>query len=240
MTEHRTDAARAGSRAVIVEAAAGLLHEHGLQAVTTRAVAQAAGVQAPTIYRLFGDKDGLVEAVAEHVMAAYVQGTTAPTDDDPVADLRAAWQVHVHFGLDNPEIYGLLTAPRRSAVSPAMARGIDVLRARVRRLGAAGLLRVDEERAVQMVHATGTGTVLALLGTPAGTRDPGLADAVFEGLRRSILAAAPAVADTSTSGVATAFRARVPDLPGLTGAERALMTEWVSRSLTALRDGHAG
>ena len=41
-------------------------------AVTTRAVADAAGVQAPTLYRLFGDKDGLMEAVAEHVMAAFV------------------------------------------------------------------------------------------------------------------------------------------------------------------------
>ncbi len=217
-----------------MEAAVALLNAHGLQALTTRAVAQAAGVQAPTIYRLFGDKDGLVEAVAEHVMAAYVTETSTPADDDPVADLRAGWQTHVRFGLDNPELYGLLTAPGRSAVSPATARGVGVLRARVRRLAAAGLLRVDEGRAVQMVHATGTGTVLALLGVPADARDPGLADVMFEGLCRSILSSAPALPDTAARAVAIAFSTGVPDLPGLTDAEKALMAEWLSRSISAL------
>ncbi len=44
-------------RGRVVAAAARLLGEHGAAAVTTRAVAQAAGVQAPTIYRLFGDTE---------------------------------------------------------------------------------------------------------------------------------------------------------------------------------------
>ena len=49
-----------------------LLRDEGPGAVTTRGVAQAAGVQAPAIYRLFGDKDGLLEAVAESVMSSFV------------------------------------------------------------------------------------------------------------------------------------------------------------------------
>ena len=75
----------------IVEAAAALLHDHGAAALTTRGVAQAAGVQAPTIYRLFGDKDGLLDALAEHVMATYVaaRATAVPTDADPVDQVRA-------------------------------------------------------------------------------------------------------------------------------------------------------
>ena len=64
-----TGAGRRGTRANLVEVAAQLLREQGPTGVTTRAVAQAAGVQAPTIYRLFGDKDGLLDAVAEHVFA---------------------------------------------------------------------------------------------------------------------------------------------------------------------------
>ena len=55
-------------RLQIIEAAARLLREGGALAVTTRGVADAASVQPPTIYRLFGDKDGLLDAVAEHVM----------------------------------------------------------------------------------------------------------------------------------------------------------------------------
>jgi AcrR family transcriptional regulator len=221
-------------RSGIVEAAAGLLREQGERGVTTRAVAQAAGVQAPTIYRLFGDKDGLIDAVAEHVMAAYVGGKTVPAEGDPVADLRFGWRMHVDFGLTNPELYALLHAPGRSASSPATAAGIEVLRARVRRLAAAGLLRVGEERALAMIHAAGTGTILALLGQPAGRRDAGLPDAMFETVLGGILATAPATPDTDTSTVAVTFGTVLPDLPGLTDAERTLMAEWLTRAVAEL------
>lgn len=40
-----------------------------VRAVPTRPVAKVAGVPAPTIFWKFGDKDGLMGAVAEHVMA---------------------------------------------------------------------------------------------------------------------------------------------------------------------------
>jgi len=46
---------RGETRSTLVRVAARLLRERGAAAVTTRAVAEAAGVQAPTIYRLFGD-----------------------------------------------------------------------------------------------------------------------------------------------------------------------------------------
>jgi len=68
---------RARTQAAIVEVAARLLDTGGPDAVTTRAVAAEAGVQAPTIYRLFGDKDGLLEAVAEQVMATFVSAKAA-------------------------------------------------------------------------------------------------------------------------------------------------------------------
>lgn len=119
MTQDTRDDVRAG----IVAAATHLLREKGANAVTTRAVAQAAGVQAPTIYRLFGDKDGLIDAVAEHVMATYVSGKSVATDGatgDPVADLRAGWRAHVEFGLTNPELYALLAT--RGAAYPRRRR----------------------------------------------------------------------------------------------------------------------
>ena len=87
---------------------------------------------------------------------------------------------------------------------------------------------------LMMIHAAGNGTILALLGTPADERDPGLGDAMFDAVLGGILADAPATADTTTSAVAVTFATVVPDLPALTDAERALMTEWLSRSLTAL------
>ncbi len=240
MTQARPVHDHGDVRSGIVEAAARLLRTEGAHAVTTRAVARQAGVQPPTIYRLFGDKDGLIDAVAEHVMAAYVSEKTdaaARPDTDPVAELHEAWRAHVAFGVANAELYVLLTTPGRGSRSPATAAGIEVLRTRVRRIAAAGLLRVDEQRAVDMIHAAGTGTVLALLSSPQDDRDPGLSDAVFDAVSAAILATAPVAQDTDISTVTVLFLTVLPDLPGLTDAERALMAEWLGRSLAQLRRG---
>jgi len=216
---------RQQTRERIVEVAARLLGEQGAAAVTTRAVAQAAGMQAPTIYRFFEDKDALLDAVAEHVLAAYVAGKAPAEDDaDPVAALRAGWEAHVGFGLANPAVFALVTDPRRGARSPAAVTGLEVLRARVRRVAAAGRLRVTERRAVELLHAAGTGAVLTLLATPPHERDPGLADAMYDAVAAAILTDAPA----QDPGVS--LRAVAPTLPGLSRAERALLAEWLERA----------
>ncbi|WFE65855.1 TetR/AcrR family transcriptional regulator [Micromonospora sp. WMMD714] len=230
--------ARDDVRSEIVRAATRLLREQGAQAVTTRAVAQAAGVQAPTIYRLFGDKNGLVDAVAEAVLVAYVATKADTTPGDPLADLRSGWHRHVEFGLANPELFRLLGTRGPDDPSPATVAGVDVLRSRVRRLAAAGLLRVDEQRATTMIHAAGTGVILALLETPAPQRDPGLAEAMLDAVLGGILASAPATPDPGVAAAAVTFAATAPDLPGLTDAERALLTEWIHRALTLLRHPH--
>lgn len=226
-------------RSDIVGAAARLLREQGIAAMTTRGVAQAAGVQAPTLYRLFGDKDGLIDAVAEHVMATYVTSqsdTGADASDDPVESLRSGWRAHIEFGLANPELYAILSTAGRSQRSPATAMGIDVLRTLIRRLATAGLLRVDEPRALAMIHAAGTGTVLALLGVPADERDLGLSDAMFDAVLTATLATTTATADTTISTVAITFATMVSDLPALTNAERTLMAEWLTRSIAHIQD----
>jgi hypothetical protein len=152
--------------------------------------------------------------------------------DDPLADLRPAWQVHVEFGLSNPELYTLLSTRGPGHPSPATDVGIEVLRRRVRRLAAAGLLRVPEEGAVLTIHAAGTGTVLALLlGMPERRRDLGLSDAMFEAVTASILVTAPANPDATVDSVAIALAALLPELPRPTDAERTLMAEWLARSL---------
>ena len=50
-------------RTRILETAAGLLAQSADADVSTRAVCDAAGVTAPTLYHHFGDKDGLLAAV---------------------------------------------------------------------------------------------------------------------------------------------------------------------------------
>lgn len=213
-------------RTNLVEVAARLLREQGPAAVTTRGVAHAAGMQAPAIYRMFGDKDGLLDAVAEHVFATYVaEKSRTPDSDDPLADLRAGWDTHIGFGMANPALYVLLVG---RPPSPATVAGIEKLRAKVRRVAEIGRLRVSEQRAVELIHAANTGVVLTLLTAP--DPDPGLADAMYEAVTRTILTDAPALAEDGPVAAAVAFRTVVPDLPRLTDTERAMLSEWLNRA----------
>jgi AcrR family transcriptional regulator len=59
----RADAAR--NRAVVLDAAAALFREHGVDAVSMDAVAAAAGVGKGTLFRRFGDKSGLAVALLD-------------------------------------------------------------------------------------------------------------------------------------------------------------------------------
>ena len=226
-------------RSRIVDVAARLLHEHGAAAVTTRGVAEGAGVAAPAIYRLFGDKDGLLDAVAEHVMAVHVAAKAAAAsaeDVDPLDDLRAGWQTQIDFGLANPAIFRLLSDPDRH--SPAAQAGRRVLESRVHRVAVAGRLRVGEHRAVDLIHAAGTGAVLTLLSTPPEHRDPGLAASMFEAVLRQILTDPPERRDGGTVATAVALRALAPHLDVLSDAERRLLAEWLDR--VAYPNGSAG
>ena len=225
------------TRARIVDAAARLLREAGPAAVTTRGVAEAAGLQAPAIYRLFGDKDGLLEAVAEHVLSSWVAEKSAVVEEaaagdvDPIEDLRAGWTAQIEFGLANPALFRLLSDPSRAAASPAAKSGRRVLAARVRRVAAAGRLRVPEERAVGLIQTAGTGVVTTLLSSPAAERDAGLADAAFEAVLTGILTEQPPAADDAPLAAVVAVRALAPRLADLRPAERELLRDWLDRVL---------
>jgi AcrR family transcriptional regulator len=218
-------------RARIVFAAADLLTRGGRDALTTRAVAEQAGVQAPAIYRLFGDKDGLIDAVAEHGYAAYLaERQLHPAGLDPVDSLRAGWDLHVGFGLANPALYALMYGdPRPGRTSPAAQHAEEVLQVQVRRLAAAGCLRIAEHRAVNLIQAAARGTVLTLLALPPELRDAHLSTDA----REAVLAALAANASFADAGrarpAAITLRAELAGVASLTERERGLMEEWLDR-----------
>ncbi|WP_267880710.1 TetR/AcrR family transcriptional regulator [Streptomyces sp. SPB78] len=210
-------AAVEGLRERIVAAATELLEESGREAVTTRAVAARAGVQAPAIYRLFGDKEGLLHAVADEGLGAYLSEKEAQGHvEDPVDDLRAGWDLHVDFGLAHPALYSLMYADPGTAppASPALTAAEEHLTRRIRRLAAAGRLRVGERLATDLVHASGRGTVLTVLAE--GRRDDELLTRFARGTRRR--------------GHDRSPRLREPSGPGRGGARapcRARQGHWV-------------
>ncbi|MET7637284.1 TetR/AcrR family transcriptional regulator [Streptomyces sp. NPDC005438] len=218
-------------RTRIIAAATELLAHHGPEGVTTRAVAAAAGVQAPAIYRLFGDKGGLLDAVAEHGLTVYLSDRrTQHPDPDPVEDLRLGWDTHIEFGLAHPALYSLMYGhPRPGVHSPAEEAAEAHLARRVHRLAASGHLRVNERLATDLVRASGRGTVLTLLAMPEEERDQGLAESAREAMINAITTEAPAWEDPSPASAATALRATLPEATALTPNERGLLAEWLDR-----------
>ncbi len=224
------------ARVRIIASAIDLLNNGGRDAVTTRAVADAAGVQAPTIYRLFGDKRGLLDAVAEHGFATYLkEKMSRKPGQDPVEDLRAGWDLHVEFGLSHPAIYLLMYAePRPGVKSPAAETSFRILKEHIRRVAAVGRLRFSEEQAADIFHASGCGTVLTLLAKTDGCRDLSLSEIAREAAIVAITRSSPAFENFRPAAAAVALRAVLPEVESLSDGERALLTEWLNR-LAAIR-----
>jgi AcrR family transcriptional regulator len=234
-----TTARRDDLRARIVDAAAHLLSEHGAPALTTRNVAERAGVQPPAIYRLFGDKDGLLEAVAEHVLDVFVTAkrevvdAAAAADLDPLVDLHSGWLTQIEFGLANPAMFRLLSDPERAASSAAYRSGMQVLEARVHRLAETGRLRVSERRVVDVIRAAGNGTVTTLLASPPEERDADLPEIMWQAAMSQVLTDAPASPAEAPVAALVAVRALAPGLDVLSDAERQVLAEWLDRAVDA-------
>lgn len=219
------------ARERILAAAERLLSEGGAEAVSTRAVSVAAGVQSPTIYRHFGDKQGLLDAVANVGFTRYLDGKGGGVAvEDPLEDLRRGWDLHVGFGLANPYLYALVYGdPSRHADSPTAAAAARVVAQKVHRLAGAGLLRTSEERAVQLLIAAGSGTTLALIATPAADRDPGVSDLARDACVTAITTAGPPAGVPGRVGAAAALRADLSQAVELTSGEKAILAELLDR-----------
>ncbi len=238
-----TTAAVPTTRDRILQAAAMLLGEGGRDAVSTRAVSAAAGVQPPTIYRQFGDMQGLLDAVASDGFVQYVQSKRVRRDtEDPVADLRAGWDLHVDFGLANPALYTLMYGdPQPGGISPAAIEAHTMLERLVWRVAAAGRLRVDVDSATRTIHAAGVGVILTLIAVEETSRDI----AVSHLMREAVLAAvttdappgeAPALVEPRRAAIshAVALKALLPEVSAVfTPAERGVLVEWLDRLIGA-------
>ncbi|MFP3988168.1 helix-turn-helix domain-containing protein [Streptomyces sp. E11-3] len=96
--KERADAAR--NRAAVLEAAARLFAEHGVEAVSMDQVAAAAGVGKGTLFRRFGDKSGLAAALLdarEHVLQEAVLHGPPPLGPGAPADERLTAFLDAYF-----------------------------------------------------------------------------------------------------------------------------------------------
>ncbi|TDC56448.1 TetR/AcrR family transcriptional regulator [Actinomadura sp. KC345] len=243
---------RDATRERIIQAACDLLARGGREALSTRAICAESGVQSPAIYRIFGDKQGLLDAVAGHGFESYLADKASLGEsDDPVDDLRRGWDLHIGFGVSNPALYSLIYGDARPGVeTPAARRASAMLARHIRRIAEAGRLRVSEERAAHLVHSAGRGMTFTLISLPEDRRDPALSTLAREAAIAAVTTAPAATASDTTASAATAsattggapaasaddpvrlavaLRAAAPRLTALTPAEHALLREWMDR-----------
>ncbi|WP_416954458.1 TetR/AcrR family transcriptional regulator [Nocardioides sp. T5] len=120
-------------REALVDATIPLLHEHG-RSVTTKLIADAAGVAEGTIFRVFESKDELVDAALDHAFddTPFLAGLR---DIDPDQTLRDLVRAIVELFQDRYRgIFGLMTAvgmaapPRdRQNLRPGLEEAVRIM-----------------------------------------------------------------------------------------------------------------
>ena len=213
---------------MILEKAAELLAQSVSGEISTRAVCEAAGVTQPVLYRLFGDKDGLLAAVADRVWGEYLEmKRAAEPSSDPLDDLRTGWDNHTAFALRHPHAYRLVFASSLTTHPAAFAEAMGLLQGILNRLAEAGRLRVEPAEAARIVMAANSGVALGLILRPesypevtasAATRDAVLGALITDAAPGDPLAAA-----------ATTLAAHLGSSETFTPAERSLLAEWLQR-----------
>ena len=219
-------------RTRMLDAAEELLDASPDRDIATRAVCEAVGVGAPVLYRLFGDKNGLLSALVDYGFDRYLATKrAAEPSQDPVEDLRSGWDTHVEFARSHPAVYRLMFSPGFATVPSAAQEAMRLLRDVLDRCAAAGVLRVDPEAAAQMIMAANIGVALNLVTQPENYADPDLSRRVRDAVHAAVLAPERAGAGSGPDALvmaalqlAAVVRSRPTDLGE---PETALLLHWL-------------
>ena len=167
----------ARTAAALLDEAERIVQADGLDALTVRRVAAAAGTTTRAVYSVFGSKDGLIGALGARAFELLREGLDElPATSDPQRDLVAAALMFRRFALEHPVLFSI--GIRRTVGEPEQWRAflpvalstLEVLESRFERLADQGLLgaRTTREAAWEF-HALCEGLAsMELRGLPGG------------------------------------------------------------------------
>jgi len=162
----------ANTRSALVRAAAELLEEGGMAAVTLRAVGQRSGVSRQAPYRHFADKEALLAAVAVDGFVRFGAAIAEAVERvrEPYGRLEAMAGAYVRFALSAPECYGLMFSPELRGRDQPEVRGaaLEVYESLVRAV-------TDAQRAGDLPAGDATGLAAVLWAGAHGVVDLTLA-----------------------------------------------------------------
>jgi AcrR family transcriptional regulator len=221
----------------LLVAGAQLMEASGGPDVSTRAICEAAGVQAPTLYHHFGSKDGLLDEVVSHGFRQFLSPDWDTTSDakDPMEEIRQGWDMHVQFGLQHPAfyayIYGRVERGKRcGVVDEVQAMLLRALEPAARQ----GRLTISPSDAAAQILAASSGVILALITDPADEPDLTLShrvrDAILDSVTTRRTGRGPKSATVSTASAAIALASTLDEAtPALSAAELSLLRVWLDR-----------
>jgi AcrR family transcriptional regulator len=160
----------------LLEHAAALVFDGGVESLSLRRLAAGAGTSTTAVYSLFGNKSGLLESLYREAARRFgARLAEVEATDDPVRDIVRLGLVYRDYARDEPHLYGVLFTkldePNPEAGAEA-ARTIEPLVDAVRRGQGAGRLReVPAERIALSCWGMAHGLVSLEL---AGSVPPGL------------------------------------------------------------------
>jgi AcrR family transcriptional regulator len=131
-------------RARLLDGAAVLVFDHGIDALNLRRLAAGADTSTSAVYSLFGSKAGLLEGLYREAVRRFAARLArVAVTDDPVRDIVRLGIAYREYARDEPHLYGILFSgadkPDAAARAEA-ARTMEPLVDAVRRGQAGGVL----------------------------------------------------------------------------------------------------
>lgn len=216
------------TRERLITAAADMIATSPGEDFSLRKVCDVVGVKLPTAYHFFGSKQGLEDAVVEYGFEMYLSEKQAmESSGDPIQDIRAGWDAHVTFGLENPGFYALMYGKVQPGYSPeAQSRPSEVLLSLTTAAAEQGRLVVTPEQATGHILATNIGVTLRQI--IEDEPDPALSASVREGVIAAITGSGrDSDGDGPSAATIVEKAAANPDILG--PAETHLFLEWFQR-----------
>src|SRR6202008_577822 len=123
-------------KAALLTVAEQILEQHGVQELTLRATARAAGVSHAAPNNHFGDLTGLLSELAAlgfRRFGAALDDATKAAGDDPAPRLKSMGAAYVGFARQHPGLFSLMfRSERLDSARPALRDAIDEARKALR------------------------------------------------------------------------------------------------------------
>ncbi|MEB3030621.1 TetR/AcrR family transcriptional regulator [[Mycobacterium] nativiensis] len=178
-----TTAARPDVREALLAAARTELVEHGRAAISLRAVARRAGLSHAAPKYHFGDRAGLLTAIATEGFHSLADKLSVVQEPEARPRLAALGRAYIDFGLSHPALFELMFAPAELHTSDpdliaAQQQAIGELRAATGRLAASDTTPSGAQNLALLSWALVHGlAVLTRDGALLGTATPHATDA---------------------------------------------------------------